>query len=178
MTTAPPTESLPYADRYAAISARLLREAQAELDAGDLLQASEKAWGAAAHAVKSVAEKWGWYHQGHYRLNAAVDFITYYRRREDLGNLFLAPTVMHFNYYEHELAEDKLQTAINSTKAFVEEMEKIRAEAIPNFPPSDSLSRIQARRLRLLTTEPKDNVPRSNDISLLPSVEPEPPESR
>ena len=107
-----------------------------------------------------------------------MDFITYYRGREDLVNLFLAPTVMHFNYYEHELAEDKLQTAINSTKTFVEEMEKIRDEAIPKLPPSDSLSRIQARRLRLLTTEPKDNVPRSNDISLLPPVEPEPPESR
>ena len=178
MTAMPPTGSLWHSDRYAAISKRLLRQAQEELDIGDFIQASEKAWGAAAHAVKSVAEKWSWYHQGHYRLNAAVDFITYYRGREDLGNLFLAPTVMHFNYYEHELAEDKLQTAINSTKTFVEEMEKIRAEAIPNFPPSDSLSRIQARRLRLLTTEPKDNVPRSNDTSLLPPVEPEPPESR
>ena len=178
MTTAPPTGSRPYADRYAAISARLLREAQAELDAGDLLQASEKAWGAAAHAVKSVAEKWGWYHQGHYRLNAAVEFIAHHRGMEYLINLYWAPNVMHFNYYEHELAEDTLQTAINSTKAFVGEMEKIRAETVPAFPPPDSLSLAQGRRLRLLNTEPKEHKVRLNDPSLLPPVEPEPPESR
>ena len=178
MTTAPPARSLSYADRYAAISARLLREAQAELDAGDLLQASEKAWGAAAHAVKSVAEKWGWYHQGHYRLNAAVEFIAHHRGMEYLVNLYWAPNVMHFNYYEHELAGDTLQTAINSTKAFVEEMEKIRAETVPAFQPPDSLSLAQARRLRLLNTEPKEHKARLNDPSLLPPVEPEPPESR
>ena len=40
---------------YSEESQNLLTQAQAELDQGDLRQASEKAWGAAALAVKGVA---------------------------------------------------------------------------------------------------------------------------
>ncbi len=178
MTTAPATGSLPYSDRYAAISQRLLRQAQEELDADDIIQASEKAWGATAHAVKSVAEKWGWYHKGHYRLNAVVHFIAIEWARGDLIDLYQHPSNMHSNWYEHELYEDTVQIAINATRTFVAEMEKIRAEDVPSFPPQQSLSRAQSRRLRLLNTPPTDYPPRYVDVSLLPPVEPEPPEIR
>ena len=167
-----------YSDRYAAISQRLLRDAQRELDLGDLIQASEKTWGAAAHAIKALAQKWGWYHQGHYRLNAVVDFIAIDRARHDLVNLYNFSSILHSNYYEHELYGDSLQIAIDATGGFVAEMEKIRAEPIPTFPPSESLTRAQGRRLRLLNTPPTDNPPRYVDVSLVPPVEPEPPEAR
>ena len=173
MTTAPPTGSLPHSDRYAAISQRLLRQAQEELDAEDLIQASEKAWGAAAHAIKSVAEKWGWYHQGHFRLNAVVDFIAVERGRKDLVDLYLHPTLTHINYYEHRLESDKVQMAIDDTRVFVQEMDKIRAEPVPSFPSLQDLTRPQQRRLRLLTTQPNGFTPRVSDISLLPPVEPD-----
>ena len=178
MTTTPSTGLLSYSDRYSAISARLLREAQRELDLGDFIQSSEKTWGAAAHSIKSVAEKWGWYHQGHYRLRAVVEFIGYHQDMGHLIDLYWAPSGLHSNYYEHEFDGDTLQRAINTTKTFVGEMEKIRAEAVPALPPPESLPRPQGRRLRLLTTAPRDNAPRAVDISLLPPVEPEPPESR
>ena len=178
MTTTPSTGLLSYSDRYAAISARLMREAQRELDLGDLVQSAEKAWGAAAHAIKSVAEKWGWYHQGHYRLNATVAFIAHQWGMKHLLSLYATPTILHSNYYEHELDGTTLQVHIDITKTFVGEMEKIRAEAVPVFPPPESLPRDQGRLLRLLTTAPRDDAPRSIDISLLPPVEPEPPESR
>ena len=178
MTTTPFSGSLQYSDRYAAISQRLLRQAQEELDSGDVIQASEKVWGAAAHAVKSLAEKWGWHHQGHYRLNATVEFVSYERGRGDLIDLYQHPALMHFNYYEHELNEDRVQTAINATRTFVTEMEKIRTEDVPSFPLPQSLTRAQARRLRLLNTPPTDYPPRYADVSLLPPVDPEPPEAR
>ena len=178
MTTAPPTGSLQYSDRYASISQRLIRQAQEELDADDLIQASEKAWGAAAHAIKSVAEKWGWYHQGHYRLNAVVHYIVSDRGLEDLLNWYNTVNILHFNYYEHEFDSDTIQSSINATRTFVEEMEGIRAEDVPSFPPSQSLTRAQQRRLRLLNTPPTDYPLRYADVSLLPPVEPEPPETR
>ena len=178
MTTAPSELSEVYSDRYAAISQRLLRQAQEELDVGDCLQASEKAWGAAAYAIKSLAEKWGWYHQGHYRLSAVVDFIAMEWAKEDLIGLYRHPANLHFNWYEHELFEDTVQIAINATREFVSEIEKIGAEPIPSFPPSENLTRAQARRLRLLNTPPTDNPPRYADVSHLPPVEPEPPETR
>ncbi len=85
---------------------------------------------------------------------------------------------MHFNYFEHELDGDKVQIAINATKDFVEEMDKIQAESVPTFPPPQSLAHAQARRLRLLNTSPTDHPPRHADVSLLPPVYPEPPETR
>ena len=178
MTTVSPELSQAYSDRYAAISQRLLRDAQRELDLGDLIQASEKTWGAAAHAVKALAQKWGWYHQGHYRLNAVVDFIAYEKNREDLIALYSDPSLMHFNYYEHEYFEDRVQTAIDFTRAFVDEMELIRAEPVPAFPPLQTMTRPQQQRLRLLTTRPRDHKEKPDDISLMPPVEPEPPEVR
>ena len=42
------------------ISERFLSHAEEEFEKGDLLQASEKAWGAVAHYVKSVAKAAGW----------------------------------------------------------------------------------------------------------------------
>ncbi len=53
------------ADDCAALSRRFVRQAQEEFDKGDRLQASEKAWGAAAHAVKAVAASRGWNHNSH-----------------------------------------------------------------------------------------------------------------
>ena len=46
--------------RHEEISDRFLEHAREEFDKGDMLQASEKAWGAVAHYVKSVAKARGW----------------------------------------------------------------------------------------------------------------------
>ncbi len=178
MTTAPSPEPVQYSNCYATISQRLFRQAQEELDKDDLIQASENARGAAAHAIKSVAEKWGWYNQGHYRLNAVVDYIAIERSRQELINLHLhTTTTMHFNYYERELDVDKVQIALDSTKVFVEEMGKFKAEPIPTLSPPQTLTRPQQRRLRLLTTQPNDYTPMVADISLLPPAETDRPES-
>ena len=50
-----------------------LGKAFRELEEGDLLQASEKGWGAAAQMVKAVAQERGWEHRSHNLLFAAVD---------------------------------------------------------------------------------------------------------
>ena len=69
------------ADDYAAFSRRFVRQAQEEFDKGDQLQASEKAWGAAAHAVKAVAASRGWNHNSHRLLFDIVDQMA-----RDLGS--------------------------------------------------------------------------------------------
>ena len=45
---------------YQVASRQLLRQGKAELAAGDVRQASEKCWGAAAQIVKSIAERRTW----------------------------------------------------------------------------------------------------------------------
>ncbi len=51
--------------KYHAASRYLVQQARAELALGDLRQASEKGWGAAAQMVKAVAEFRGWSHRYH-----------------------------------------------------------------------------------------------------------------
>ena len=43
-----------------------------EVERGELEEASNKLWGAAAHAIKAVAERYGWPHGGHTDLADAV----------------------------------------------------------------------------------------------------------
>lgn len=43
-----------------------------ELARGELEEASNKVWGAAAHAIKAVAERRGWEHHAHRLLEEAV----------------------------------------------------------------------------------------------------------
>ena len=43
-----------------------------ELARGELEEASNKVWGAAAHAIKAVAERRGWQHHAHTLLEQAV----------------------------------------------------------------------------------------------------------
>ena len=47
-------------ERHEAIRAVFLDHAEEEFEKDDMLQASEKAWGAVAHYVKSVAKANGW----------------------------------------------------------------------------------------------------------------------
>ena len=58
---------------YNATGRDFLERARAYLDDGDLLQASEKGWGAAAQMVKAVAETRGWRHQDHRSLYGVVN---------------------------------------------------------------------------------------------------------
>ena len=44
-----------------------------ELTRGELEEASNKMWGAAAHAIKAVAERRGWQHHAHALLEEAGD---------------------------------------------------------------------------------------------------------
>ena len=50
---------------YAAQAHEFLRRARTYLAAGDLHQASEKGWGAAAHMTKAVAAAQGWRYDKH-----------------------------------------------------------------------------------------------------------------
>ena len=52
-------------NKYAAMSRNYMARAEGYLRQGDLVQASEKSWGAAACALKSIAEERDWNHQSH-----------------------------------------------------------------------------------------------------------------
>ena len=88
-------------------SRRFIRQARDELGRGDLLQASEKTWGAAAHAVKAIAIERGWRHDSHSMLFGISDRLVRETGRAEIGTLFHTASAAHKNFYEGVLsAED------------------------------------------------------------------------
>ena len=91
-------------EKYRNDSRRLLAHARIELDAGDLRQASEKGWGAAALMLKAVAEARDWDHDRHRHFSRIAS-----RLRSELGNgdlyrQFRVAEGLHENFYEDTLS--------------------------------------------------------------------------
>ena len=59
-------------DYHVAQSWHFLELVDGEVERGELEEASNKVWGAAAHAIKAVAERRGWAHGSHRDLEEVV----------------------------------------------------------------------------------------------------------
>jgi uncharacterized protein (UPF0332 family) len=116
------------ADEYAAQSRHFVRQAQEELDSGDRLQASEKAWGAAAHAVKAVAAKRGWNHNSHRLLFDVIDQLARDSEAPALRSLFQTANSLHQNFYEDWQPDGLVQDGINEIRQLVDLLDAIRAQ--------------------------------------------------
>ncbi len=88
-------------ETYAQAARHLLEQATAEMAQGDVRQASEKGWGAAAQMVKAVAEQRGWEHQRHAALFAAVSRLVDETGDDDISRLFAVANSLHVNFYEN-----------------------------------------------------------------------------
>ena len=88
---------------YARQSREFLDKGRGYLVAGDLHQASEKGWGAAAWMAKAVAEARGWQYKRH------DEFFTVMRQAQDvsgddrLRNLRRAANELHGYYYTRRI---------------------------------------------------------------------------
>ena len=110
------------AEKYIRTSRRFLAQAQEEFDKGDMLQASEKAWGAAAQAVKATAEQRGWEHSTHARLFENVKKISQETGDAELYDLFHVANSLHQNFYEGWQTDDFVQRGILRVKVLVDRL--------------------------------------------------------
>ena len=134
--------------KYTEMSQRYIRQAEEEFQKGDLTQASEKAWGAVALAIKSIAAQRGWRHYRHDLLYDISAQITAELCRPELGRLFRSVGLLHTNFYEEWMEEDYVRGGIDDAKAYLQEMEAVRSAPPPTFVPETPE---QAARLRRLT---------------------------
>ena len=100
--------TMPRAAEHAEISS----QARGELDAGDSMQASEKAWGAAAHFLKSVAERRGWRHKTHGSLFAVANRMSARTGNPDFNELIRIGSALHKNFYENSMSQDDVRRGI------------------------------------------------------------------
>ncbi len=129
-------------DNHRAVNDTFLAHAQVELDRGDLLQASEKAWGALAHYVKAIAKKRGWSNRSHADVVEVAQGLveTTLDPSKQMSN-FLSVRSLHGNFYEDEFGADAVQEGIDDARDLLSALK----EAEPHFP----IQRPCRRRKRL-----------------------------
>ena len=123
-------------ETYANQSREFIALAHQELAQGDLLQASEKAWGAAAAAVKSVAEMRGWQHYAHTLISAAAWRISREHRRPRILGMMAWASDLHQNYYEYRYGEEVVAEGIAQVEELLAILEQVKAETPRPFTPA------------------------------------------
>ena len=116
------------AERYIRTSRQFIVQAQEEFDRGDMLQASEKAWGAAAQAVKATAEQRGWEHNTHARLFDNLKRVSRETGDPELHDLFHVANSLHQNLYEGWQTDDSVRRGILRVKILVERLTALVTE--------------------------------------------------
>ncbi len=107
------------ADFHTETAQAFLAKARSSLADGDLLQAAEKGWGAAAHSVKAAAEERGWRHSSHRDLFDAVRRLANEADDATLRTQFLVANGLHNNFYDGELPPQLIADGLDEVNEFV-----------------------------------------------------------
>ena len=117
------------ADRHRQISEMFLAHAQEQLESGDFLQASEKAWGAVAHCVKAIARERGWPNRSHNDVRNNARRLLNHTNNPALNKLtFRAVQFLHTNFYEELMDAEDVQDGITDAKRLVEVLNSVDSQ--------------------------------------------------
>ena len=105
--------------KYRSAATQLLEQARRELANGDARQASEEAWGAAAQAVKDVAERRGWRHDTEAEIFNAVNRLSKETDNDNLTKLILIASSLEMNSHENWMPSDTVRVLIRDVAEFV-----------------------------------------------------------
>ena len=110
-------------------SRKFIEQAVIEYAKDDLLQASEKAWGAAAHAVKAIAERRGWRHDSHRELYIVIQRLTDELVDPGIDAMFHVAGNSHKNFYEGWLDSVQVARNIETVGKFLVKLESVCTDA-------------------------------------------------
>ena len=146
------------ADRHAEYAERLIQQAVYELvKKGDRLQATEKAAGAVAHAVKAVAEDRQWRHSSHHLRRQVMDLVAAEFGKPDFQVLQQRADELHDNYYEDMLDDWQLEERLTAIASLLEDLKEVRTGGPnPGFIPSPAQQRL-IDRLKMSEEEARLN---------------------
>ena len=113
------------AEEYMTTSRRYLGQAEAEFAKGDMLQASEKGWGAVAEAVKAAAVLRGVEHTSHRHLRFMADDLADETGQGEISKLFTLADGMHANYYEAWMRPSAVRSHLDDARRLVEILESL-----------------------------------------------------
>ncbi len=138
------------AKEYRRTGRRYIRQADAEFDKGDFLQASEKAWKAAAQYVRALSVVRGLDHMDHRDLRYANSRIADEAGQSQVRRLFSVAESLHANSYEARMPEVDVREGISDVKTLIALLE--------NIPPPDGDTPIRPPRARLFIRDRGDDI--------------------
>ncbi len=112
-------------DGYAVVSRELLEKAREELGKGDLIQASEKGWGAAAQMIKAIAQSRGWDHTSHRALFQVIRRVVQETSEPRIRDLFQIANALHMNFCEHWMTRDDVVQGLDRVRELVERLARL-----------------------------------------------------
>ena len=122
----PPPYHIPMTtQKYREASRYLLAQARSELDAGDVRQASEKGWGAAAQMLKAIAEQRGWEHERHRHFSRVASRLRYELGDGDLYRQFRVAEGLHENFYEDTLETEDVALDLGDVALLLDKLEPL-----------------------------------------------------
>ena len=131
-------------DNHLKISERLLDHAYEQYEAGDLIQASEKAWGAVAHYLKSEAKFRGWRNRSHADLtDIAMDLAQETNEPQYIMRLYRSVSDLHQNFYEDWYLDYVVVGGIDDARELLDRLER---RTMPQLEPRPS--QVSRRRRR------------------------------
>ncbi len=141
--------SIVNANRHADLSRRLMAQANHELHSmGDRVQASEKASGAVAHAVKAIGEDRNWRNGSHNLRRDIAGLLADEYGQPEVLHLQAIADQLHDNCFEDRLNEPLLIQLVSDVARLIERLWEIRETgANPHFSPTPEQQRIINRLL-------------------------------
>lgn len=131
-----------HAEQYKQTARWMMDQAEWEFRQGDLMQASEKAWGAAAHFLKAMAVLRGLNHDTHHHLSEVAETLAEETGNDEIINLFETAESLHANFYGAFKRERAVRLGLDRMQRFLDIL-----EAIPT-PPLPRITHIKQRTFR------------------------------
>ncbi len=109
-----------FASDHGQICVEFLRRSREYLAVGGLLQASEKGWGAAAHAAIFIAGVREWSYREHWEFEAeVVSRIARETGRNEVHSWARSANELHRNFYRDVLDARSIAEYLNDVESFV-----------------------------------------------------------
>jgi uncharacterized protein (UPF0332 family) len=112
-------------EQYRELSEKYLAEAKELLKKEDLVQASEKLWGASALAVKSVAAKRGLQLEQHGALWVFVNLLAKEIGDKDFNKFFGEANALHRNFYEDEMEKESVEAILEDVEQLIAKLKEV-----------------------------------------------------
>ena len=112
-------------DRYRCASDRLMCQAEAEYERGDLFKASEKAWDAAVQQLKALATIREMPHDEHWALRMVASQIVDETGQRRIGQLFNIGESLHFILRDGWIFEDEVRPRMDNMKELIDLLRQV-----------------------------------------------------